>query len=128
MRLFRTLVFSFFGLIVLGSCTKDALPEPSPTPCDDVMPTYNADIRPIIEESCSYSGCHLGGAPGLYDNYSGLRADLESGLFRQRVLLRRNDPRIGMPPDYSPDDRPKDLNEEELLLIECWLEAGFPES
>lgn len=127
MRSFFTLSLAFAALLI-GSCTADALPEPTPTPCDNVMPTYNVDIRPIIEESCAYSGCHLGGAPGLYDNYGGLLSDLESGLFRQRVLLRKEDPNVGMPPDYAPDDRPKDLTDDELVLIECWLEAGYPEN
>lgn len=127
MRSIFTLSFAF-AVLFSGSCTTDTLPEPTPTPCDNVMPTYTTNIRPIIEESCSYSGCHLGGAPGLYDNYGGLLADLESGLFRQRVLLRKDDPNVGMPPDYAPEDRPKDLTDEELILIECWLEAGYPES
>jgi len=127
MRLSFILLFALAAFII-GSCTTDSLPEPTPTPCDNVMPTYTTDIRPIIEESCAYSGCHLGGAPGVYDSYGGLLADLESGLFRQRVLLRKDDPNIGMPPNYSPEDRPQDLTVEELVLIECWLEAGYPES
>lgn len=125
---FYTAILSLLIVFVLGACTTDALPEPIVTSCDNAMPTYAVDVRLIIEESCAYSGCHLGGAPGLYDTYGGLLPDLESGLFRQRVLLRRNDPNVGMPPDYSPADRPQDLTEDELVVIECWLDAGFPEN
>lgn len=124
--------FSFFLipltvlLLCLGSCTNDALPQPSEVACPDQELTYEQDIRPIIEESCAYSGCHLGGAPGLYNNYDGLLQDLEDGSFRDRVITQRADPNVGMPPNYSPADRPEDLTEEELSIINCWLEAGFP--
>jgi len=128
MRLFLPLALSFAGILFFNTCTKDSLPEPTATTCDNTTPTYDAEIRPIIERTCAYSGCHLGGAPGVYDSYGGLRADLESGLFRQRVILRRSDPNVGMPPDYSPEDRPRNLTDEELFMVECWLDSGFPEN
>ncbi len=110
----------------MGSCTNDALPEPSEVPCIEEGLTYEEDVRPIIEETCAYSGCHLGGAPGVYNSYDGLLQDLEDGSFRDRVITQREDPNVGMPPDYAPADRPVDLTEEELTIISCWLEAGYP--
>ena len=124
---FLTLVGLFVvTIITIGGCTKDALPEPEPSLCDGSTPTYEVEVRPIIESSCAYSGCHLGGAPGLYNNYDGLLSSLEDGTFRQRVIAQKDDPNVGMPPNYSPSDRPQDLTPEELNVIECWLEAGFP--
>ena len=120
-------LFSVFFLL-LGSCTSDSLPAPTAAVCDGDPPTYDAEVVEIIERTCSYSGCHLGGAPGLYDSYEGLRSDLESGLFRQRVVAQKDNPTIGMPPNYAPDDRAQDLTAEELMIITCWLDAGFPES
>lgn len=119
---------SFLPLLVLvfAACTRDALPEPVEATCDGEVPTYVADVEIIIENTCAYSGCHLGGAPGIYNTYEGLLGDLQSGSFRERVLTLREDPNLGMPPDYSPADRPQDLTEAELLTITCWLEAGFP--
>lgn len=110
-----------------GGCTQDSLPEPTEEPCADETLTYTDDVEEIVERTCSYSGCHLGGAPGLYDSYDGLRSDLESGLFRQRVIELRDDPVRGMPPAYAPANRPDTLTEAELTIVRCWLEAGFPE-
>ncbi|MEM9928759.1 MAG: hypothetical protein AAF840_02970 [Bacteroidota bacterium] len=116
-----------FALFLTAACTADQLPEPVVLPCDGVTPTYEADVREIVERTCAYSGCHLGGAPGIYDSYQGLLPDLESGLFRQRVIDRKDDPVFGMPPNYAPSDREVDLTAAEIMLITCWLEAGHPE-
>ncbi|NJC27189.1 hypothetical protein [Neolewinella antarctica] len=111
---------------LLGGCAADALPEPVATPCDGTALTYEADIRPIVEQTCAYSGCHLGGAPGVYNGYEGLLPALESGTFRQRVVRQKDNPNVGMPPDYAPEGRPTDLTAEQLQTITCWLEAGYP--
>ena len=107
-------------------CSADALPEPVEMPCTGESFTYEADIRPIVERTCAYSGCHLGGAPGVYNNYEGLLPQLTSGSFQQRVVQQRDNPNVGMPPDYAPDGRPKNLTPEELEMISCWLEDGHP--
>lgn len=122
------LFFPLLLVIGLAACTEDMLPEPMDTGCDsENIPSYNAEVIDIIERTCAYSGCHLGGAPGVYDDYQGLLADLESGRFRERTITLRADPAVGMPPDYAPDGRPQDLTEDELGIITCWLEGGFPE-
>ncbi|SEQ30988.1 Maf family protein [Neolewinella agarilytica] len=126
MRFSLFLVFLTTLLLCMGSCTNDALPEPSEVQCVEEGLTYEEDVRPIIEETCAYSGCHLGGAPGVYNSYDGLLQDLEDGSFRDRVITQRADPNVGMPPDYAPADRAEDLTEEELTIISCWLEAGYP--
>ena len=118
---------TLLSLYLLAACTADQLPEPQVADCGaTIAPTYLVDVKPIIDESCAYSGCHLDSSPGRFDSYSGLLPYLESNTFRQRVLIDR-DPTTGMPPNYAPDDRPRDLTEEQLTIIECWLEAGFPE-
>lgn len=119
--LFVSVIFS------MEACTSDALAEPVMLPCDDLTPTYEADVREIIERTCAYSGCHLGGAPGLYDDYDGLLSGLESGIFRQRVITAKDNPTLGMPPNYAPDGRAEDLTADELMIITCWLDAGYPE-
>lgn len=121
-------IFLFLGftLFFSASCTADQLPEPAESVCDGLVPDYELDILPIIETSCAYSGCHLGGAPGVYNSYANLLADLESGRFRNRVIELRSDPILGMPPNYSPSGRPRTLTPEELFLVTCWLEAGYP--
>lgn len=126
MRLIWSLSLLFLSVLLLDACTRDALPEPEPTVCDDVTLTYEADIRDIVERTCAYSGCHLGSAPGVYTDYRGLFPDLDSGRFRDRVIERKDDPNIGMPPNYAPAGRQQDLTAEELEMITCWLEAGYP--
>lgn len=90
------------------------------------MPTYVIDIEPIVQSSCAYSGCHLGTAPGIYTSYDGVLPQLEAGSFRERVITMQADQNLGMPPDYAPADRTRNLTEDELRIIECWLDAGFP--
>jgi hypothetical protein len=127
MRKFWLLCLLTCTVLCFDACTTDALPEPVTPTCDGLTPTYDADVREIVERTCSYSGCHLGGAPGLYDSYQGLLSDLENGSFRQRVISNRGNPTLGMPPDYAPDGRAEDLTENELMIITCWLDAGHPE-
>lgn len=127
MRFFPVSALISVTILTLAACTTDALPEPTERPCDDVVATYVDDIEPIIQQSCAYSGCHLGTAPGIYTSYAGLLPQLESGMFRERVITIQADPNVGMPPNYAPADRPRDLTATELELIECWLDAGFPE-
>lgn len=116
--------------LILGiqACSADELPEP-PTgaDCDQVEVSYDLNIKELIDRSCAYSGCHLDSAPGRYANYEGLLNNLQEGKFEQRVITLRADPILGMPPNNAPEGRPKDLSEEELNLIRCWLDKGFPE-
>ena len=119
--------FSCLLVLFIAACTSDELPEPDPSACVGDAPTYEIDIRPIVEETCAYSGCHLGGAPGVYNTYENVAVDVANGLFRERVIDLREDPLIGMPPNNAPDDRPTDLTAEQLMLIDCWIQAGHPE-
>lgn len=117
----------FFSSLLISSCSSDQLPEPIMAVCELDPPTYEMDIKAIIDESCAYSGCHLDSSPGRFDTYNGLLPYLQNNTFRQRVLIQRGDPTTGMPPDYAVDSRPTNLTQTELTTIECWLEAGFPE-
>lgn len=126
MRKFPLFYLLSVTIVLFGACTKDALPEPTELPCDDVMATYVTDIAPIVERTCAYSGCHLGTAPGIYTDYDGVLSQLEDGSFRRRVITLQADPNVGMPPNYAPADRAEDLTEMELRIIECWLDDGFP--
>ncbi len=121
------------GLMNFNACTADELPPPPPpAECDTLQVTYVNYAKPIIDESCAYTGCHdgLGGiGPGDYTTYDGLLPVLNGGQFKNRVFDRRDDPVIGMPPDKSvyPESLKDDLTSSELDLLRCWMEAGFPE-
>lgn len=106
--------------ILLLACAKDKLPVPQ-TECTENV-TYKTDIETIIQSTCAYAGCHISGTPGIldYSTYNGLLAVVESGTFEERVLIQRN-----MPPPNATG--PTSLTEEQLNLIRCWLEQGYPE-
>ena len=124
----RSFPFFLIPLFLFSYCTSDELPEPQGIQgCENLNLSYEADIRIIIENSCAYSGCHLDSAPGDYSGYDGLKGALGQGSFLQRVVTLRNDPNLGMPPDYAPADRPRNLTDEELQILQCWIEAGYPE-
>ena len=88
--------------VFLPSCVSDELPEPTlPESCMVSIPTYEGSIKAIIDNSCAYSGCHLdGSAPGVYTSYSGLESVVRSGSFKEKVVSLRDDPNLGMPPDF----------------------------
>ncbi len=94
----------------------------------EVVASYDESVKAVIDASCAYSGCHNGtpGVRGDYTTYEGLLQDIESGFFFRRVIDIRDDPTLGMPPDRAPG--PKDLTEEEIQLILCWVEKDYPEN
>lgn len=113
--------------ICLPSCTSDQLPEPMELAiCETLESSYEANIKDIIDRTCAYSGCHIDASIGNFLTYEGMLGRLQNGSIRSRVISLRDDPTIGMPPDYVQGDRPKDLTQEELEILQCWLEAGFP--
>lgn len=120
-------LISLTYLLLLFSCTHDSLGEPIKGDCENLNVTYVAMIKPIIDETCAYSTCHLDTAPGNFLSFNGLLPYLENGEFKNRVLNIKDDPTLGMPPDYVPNNRPFSLTDEELNLIRCWLDNNFPE-
>lgn len=113
-------------------CTSDQLPEPVVAEfCDTIDATYDGEIKPIIDASCAYSGCHDGssGIPGNFSSFAGLQSVTSSGSFEQRVIDFRDNPVTGMPPNQSvyPQSLKDDLTADELEIIECWIRLGFPE-
>lgn len=118
------LLFSLLTLILLtSSCTNDQLPEPVPVDCPTEI-TYTADIKAIIDNSCSYEGCHVSGfAAGDYSSYSAMQGAINSGSFELRTVELKN-----MPPSYAPDGKPKEFTTEELELVRCWIKGGYLEN
>ncbi len=104
--------------VLFSSCTKDKLPEPQVnSACDTLMPVYIGTIKPIIDSKCAIPGCHsAGSSAGDFTTYESMLPRLDNGRFKKRTLDQRD-----MPPQGS-----EPLTEEELLLIECWINAGFP--
>ncbi|HPG06508.1 MAG TPA: hypothetical protein P5275_03850 [Saprospiraceae bacterium] len=113
-----------------GRCTYDILPEPeAPAFCDTAQATYQTTIKPIIDKNCALSGCHVAGtkAPGDFTSYTSLRPYLKDTEFKYYVLDLKDDPEVGMPPNWIDNPGPKDLTLEELDLISCWVSKDYPE-
>ena len=112
-------------------CSRDNF-TPTVIDCDEQF-TYENQIKPIIDSSCSYSGCHDAGSgigPLNYTIYEGMLPHLTNGSFRDRVILQKDDIIKGMPPDTVtwPQSIKTELSDEELDMIACWLEGGFPKN
>jgi hypothetical protein len=108
-----------FGFIL--GCAKDKV-DIEPPICDGEI-NYVNDVKEIIDNTCTFSDCHVSGnnVPGSFTNYNGLEPYLTVDQFEKRVLRIRD-----MPPNYSLG--PKFLTEEQLDIISCWIEQEYPEN
>ncbi|MFK7906267.1 MAG: hypothetical protein AB8B69_14140 [Chitinophagales bacterium] len=118
-----SILFLMLGMITLASCEKE----------EDVCATWDADIKPIVETTCSYSGCHSGGttanpflspASNDFTSYAAIKANLDNGTFAQRVLVDKDMP----PAMFVPPGSPTELTQEQIDILQCWVDAGFPEN
>ncbi|MBX2841951.1 MAG: DUF1553 domain-containing protein [Flammeovirgaceae bacterium] len=113
-------LLSFFGICVFLfqfiSCQEDKI-------------SFNEEIRPILNKNCisCHGGVKQSGGFGMVFRENALR-ETESGVLaiipgepNESELvkrLRHNDPEIRMPMEAEP------LKEEEIVLIEKWIEQG----
>ena len=128
-----SLCISFYIIIhlIFTSCTADRLEEmPPSTFCDTLQVSYNLQVNDIIDTNCAFSGCHVTGsaAPGNYATYNSMTPFLTDREFKRFVIDFRNNPDLGMPPNWPTNPGPKDLTEAELEIISCWVENGYPEN
>ncbi|MBK7409296.1 MAG: hypothetical protein IPL49_07190 [Saprospirales bacterium] len=116
--MYRLIALTVFSLLFLTihSCKVDNVP---PVNCDNVSDlTYNGAIGPIIKSSCAISGCHNSKAShGSLETYSQISPYLKDGTIQYYVVDLR----------YMPPSSHK-LSSNDLQLIQCWLEAGYPEN
>jgi len=99
--------------------------------CDNIDATFNGDVKDVLSVTCSYDACH--GAESDfgqmdYNVFANLQPHLESGSFEARVLNGGGDGLTIMPPPYTAEDKPKELTTEQLQILTCWKEAGYPEN
>ncbi len=111
-------VILFFLLCICSSCTRDRVQEASCDPAE--IPSYEVELLPLITTNCSYSGCHSTGfASGDYTSFEELEKHLDDN-FLSRITSG------DMPPVYA--DGPKEMSEADILLFQCWAQAGYPEN
>jgi len=113
----RTICLPAFILLLLSACATDSAPPAMN--CENERVTYSGTIGPLIVTHCYGYGCHNQGATiGDFTTYQGLKAKIDNGSFRLRVL----DLKVMPPYGHTP------LSDLELFRIRCWLEAGAPEN
>jgi hypothetical protein len=115
-----------FILLGIFACTYEKF-DPvvkEPEKCPTTTPTYEANVKAILSSTCTYADqCHK----GAFDSYRGLKFVLDDGQFKSRVITRTGNPLNFMPPSSVPAGRPTSLTAEQLLILKCWSEAGYPE-
>ncbi len=112
-----------FALGLTVACSDDDNDEPDP--CDSHNATYEGDVKALIDNTCAFSGCHDGSGVNIaipaaaadFTTYAGLSASLTGGSFEDRVLVQKN-----MPPDPT-----FALSDEQIEMLTCWKDAGYPE-
>ncbi|WP_235296446.1 hypothetical protein [Portibacter marinus] len=120
MKLVSVKTFYLILVCFIFSCTRDSLGMEDNI-CDERV-TYEDNIKPIVDATCAYSGCHRSGAaPGEFIDYDGLSRYFGGGQLEQRVTVAQN-----MPPSNAPG--PKELSKRELDLFKCWIDEGYPEN
>lgn len=100
-------------LLVVAGCSNDSFtPE-----CDGGTPTYDGEMKTLIDQNCAISGCHgAGSSRGDYTSFAGLLPDLNNGKFTREVLTDQSMPRGGS------------LTQVELNSVQCWADNGFAEN
>jgi len=90
--------------------------------CATLNATYDGEVLNILTVTCAYEGCHID-----YLEYAAIKEKADNGTFEARVLDPNAD--VPMPPaGLVPDDKPKSLTDEQLQILTCWMEAGYPEN
>ena len=110
---------SFFMIIILFSnCTSDSTDEltiPAPSAI-----TYELNVKPIINTSCSTSGCHnaASNSAGLtLENYTQVR----DAFINRNALSRMENTNTPMPPSGN-------LPNTTIQIIKNWRDQGYLEN
>jgi hypothetical protein len=107
----KSIIYLVSTLALIASCKKDDDSGKLTPSCDGSHPTYQSQIKSIIDARCASSNCHPN-----YSTYDGLLPDLEGGDFRREVLVNQS-----MPQGSS-------LTQDQINKIQCWVNDGFPEN
>ncbi|CAN5445938.1 hypothetical protein BH11BAC2_BH11BAC2_01420 [soil metagenome] len=91
-----------------ASTSSDVLPAG----CDTIAMSYSGNIKSIISNNCSGSGCHSSGSQnGSFTSYTELKDEVDDGDINNQVFVRQQMPPGGM----DNCDR---------LKLKAWINAG----
>ena len=117
----------FFALLfIVPSCGDDDTPKP--TTCDTENITYTNFVGDVLNESCTFSGCHVTSNTTTIGSLS--TYDEASNFINEAVMiaaLRREADRKPMPRDTATGMATENpLPDCTIDKIEAWLAAGKP--
>lgn len=109
----------------VAACTNDKMQPATPTAnCDTAGVTYTAVIRPLTNQHCAISGCHVdgGGNAGNIDltTHQGVKAVADNGSLLGSI---RHMPGYS----YMPQNAPK-LDDCAIAKYAKWVADGAPEN
>ncbi len=121
---FLNVFFASIAFACMFSCTyyADGLPVP-PTDkkdttqtdkCQTASITYTNYVKSILDASCNSTYCHGGSAPGNFTGYTGLKASVDNGSFKKRV--------IDGVPSFMPPGNPLPMQKRDSLVL--WINQG----
>ncbi len=117
-------IYLLASSLILFSCRNDKGPLPiaataaSVSECD-TSGYYTDDIAPMMTAKCAMPGCHVAGfSSGDLTTYIGVKAKVDNGSMKNRVVNLKN-----MPPAGNPA-----LTDLELKHLNCWLNKGAPDN
>jgi hypothetical protein len=110
---------AYLVLFFLVSCSKDDTPDT--VDCTGLTPTYNSDIKAILDASCAKSGCH--DATTMANNINLSNFASASAISQEDRFLGAIQHKSGF--TAMPQDGPK-LADDKIQLLSCWVQNGSP--
>ena len=109
-------------MVAMAGCYYDneeeLYPTANPNLCDTAAVTFAGDIKPIIDNYCATSNCHVPGGTGngAFTDYNAVNQKVLNGSLHNRVIVQGN-----MPPPTS-----NQLSSCQKSKINAWINAGAP--
>jgi hypothetical protein len=108
------------AVVAFASCNKDS--GNNTYDCTGVTSTYTTDVKPLVDNSCAFSGCHnAASAASGFDlsTYGSVKNAAASAKFMGS--MEHNSRYEAMPRGGTK------LSDANLKLIGCWINNGMPQ-
>jgi hypothetical protein len=106
--------------LTISSCKKENIKEYD---CTGITPTYNGEIKTILDTHCAFSGCH---------NASSKKAGINLSDYSNAKTESAKDRFLGSVQHIKGyDDMPKNaskLDEVTIRKLYCWVKNGSPQN
>lgn len=119
MKNLRIAVISVVSVLILSNCKKETVDV---VDCSNVTPTYNTNVKALLDKNCSSSGCHDASSKKAgYDlsSYSGANAASKNTEFLGSIQHKSG---------YSKMPRGgSKLSDADIKTITCWVQNNSPQ-